>query len=368
MIKAMLIDDEKPALRELQYFLKEYTEIEICGMFTDPEEALEAISRLQPKIVFVDINMPGLNGLELAKAINERNTNLFIVFITAYEQYALEAFSVEALDYILKPISKERFEKTMKRILGRNNSEAAKAQSQGPKRKFIINTLGKFEARWEDEAPIKWHSKKTRELFAFLVYNEGRVVSKDEIIEAVFPDAEIEKGTVNLHNGIYYIRKALRENGIDEDSISINGSYILRLTDIEVDSSIFMQRLKKSVEGSDLVQLETVEALFKGDYLKGEDWSWANEKSTELSTLYMTAAVKLAREYMKSKSFDKAERLLLKLFGREPYDEEITKLIITLFLQTKRKNQAVLHYKRYEKILKEELGTGVEIEIKRLLG
>jgi two-component system, LytTR family, response regulator len=368
MIKSILVDDEKPSLRELQYFLKEYKEIEICGMFTDPEEALEKIYKLKPQVVFLDINMPGMCGLELAKAAIESNQKVNIVFITAYEQYALQAFEVEALDYVMKPISKLRFQKTINRILLKNSSPAAEIQNQMEKKKFIIKTFGKFEAMWENETPIKWHSKKTKELFAFLVHNEGREVSKDEIMEAVFPDVEVEKGIINIHNGIYYIRKALRENGVEENRVSIEGSYILRLTEVEVDSNIFAQKLKKSSEGCNLEELEAAEVLFKGDYLKSEDWIWANEKNIELSTLYRTAAVKLAREYVKNENFDKAEGLLLKLFGREPYDEELTKLIISLFLQTKRKNQAILHYKKYEKILREELGAEVEIEIKRLLG
>jgi two-component system, LytTR family, response regulator len=367
MIKAILIDDEKPSLRELQYFLKEYDEIEICGMFTDPEEALKKIYKLKPQIVFVDINMPEMSGLELAKAAIVNDQNVHIVFITAYEEYALQAFEMEALDYVMKPISKQRFEKTMKRILLRNTSEAAKVQNQEQKRKFIIRTFGKFEAMWENEAPLKWHSKKTKELFAFLVHNEGRVVSKDEILEAVFPDTEVEKGITNIHNCIYFIRKALRENGVDENLISIDGSYILRLMDVEVDSRIFRQKLKQISNGENLEELEAAEAIFKGDYLKGEDWIWSAEASGQLSALYRTVVVKLVRECMKKESFNKAEDLLLKLFIREPYDEEVTKLIILLYLQTKRKNQAILHYRKYEKVLKEELGTEVEKEIKWLL-
>lgn len=271
MIKAILIDDEKPSLRELQYFLKEYKEIEICGIFTNAEEGLEAVFMLQPQVVFVDIDMPGINGLELAKAVNERNTNSHIVFITAYEQYALEAFNVEALDYVMKPISKERFEKTINRILLRNSSESAKTKNQGEKKKFIIKTFGKFEARCENETPLKWHSRKTKEIFAFLIHNEGREVSKDEILETVFPDTEIEKGITNIHNCIYYIRKALRENGVDESRISIDGSYLLRLRDVEIDSSMFRQKLMRSNEWGSLVELEAAEVIFRGDYLKNED-------------------------------------------------------------------------------------------------
>jgi two-component system LytT family response regulator len=368
MMKAVLIDDEKPSLREIQHFLKEYKEIEICGMFTDPEEALKNIRRLQPQVIFLDINMPGMNGLQLAKAINEYGKNVNIVFITAYEQYALEAFDVEAFDYIMKPISKQRFEKTMKRIISRNNPAVTDAQNEEQKRKFIIRTFGKFEAMWDNQAPIKWHSKKTKELFAFLVHNEGREVSKDEILEAVFPDAEIDKGITHIHNGIYFIRKALRENGVDGNSISIDGSYMLSLTDVEVDSRIFMQKLKLDGNEVNIQELEAVEAVYKGDYFKSEDWIWSAEKSEQLSVLYRAASVKLVREYMKRESFIKAEDLLLKLFSIEPYDEEVTKLIISLYIRTKRKNQAILHYRKYEKILKEELGAEVEMEVKRLLG
>lgn len=88
----------------------------------------------------------------------------------------------------------------------------------------------------------------------------------------------------------------------------------------------------------------------------------------QLSTLYRSTALKLVSEYINNNNFDKAEDLLLKLFSREPYDEEVSKFIILLYLQTKRRNQAILHYRKYKKIIREELGTEVETEIKRLLG
>ncbi|MEW9123807.1 MAG: LytTR family DNA-binding domain-containing protein [Thermotaleaceae bacterium] len=117
MLKVILIDDEKVALRELKYILNQYGEIQILGAFSDPVEALKEIPRLNPDVIFLDIEMPEVSGFAVAEQIVEFNIVPYIVFVTAYDEYAIKAFEVSAIDYILKPISPKRIGKAIEKLV-----------------------------------------------------------------------------------------------------------------------------------------------------------------------------------------------------------------------------------------------------------
>lgn len=116
LLKAIIIDDEILAIRLLESMLKASCSIEIIGTFLNPKEALTNIDTLNPDILFLDIEMAEMTGLDLASKIEDASHQIDIVFVTAYEHYALEAFDVQATDYILKPIDYDRLLKTIERL------------------------------------------------------------------------------------------------------------------------------------------------------------------------------------------------------------------------------------------------------------
>ena len=108
-ISAILVDDEKLASEELAYQLKEFPDIEIIATASNGLEALKLIRDLEPDLVFLDVQMPGLDGMGVIRKLREQEVPLpYFVMATAYDQYAVEAFRWEALDYVLKPVDKER--------------------------------------------------------------------------------------------------------------------------------------------------------------------------------------------------------------------------------------------------------------------
>lgn len=118
-MRIMIVDDEAPARDELQYLLEKLPGVEIVGVVRNGEEALKRIPLILPDVVFLDIQMPDLSGLSVArKLLQQLGAEQFplLVFATAYDQHALEAFEVNALDYILKPFSEERLQQTVKRL------------------------------------------------------------------------------------------------------------------------------------------------------------------------------------------------------------------------------------------------------------
>jgi two-component system response regulator LytT len=114
--KTIIVDDEQPAREELIYLLSNYKDIEIIGEADNGLTALKLIQELKPEIVFLDINIPKINGCDVVKNISLSRELPYIVFITAYDMYAIEAFEIGAIDYLLKPISQHRLYKTLEKI------------------------------------------------------------------------------------------------------------------------------------------------------------------------------------------------------------------------------------------------------------
>lgn len=113
---AVIVDDEPIAIDVIVAYLKSCPDIELIGTFEKSRDAAAKIPELKPDLLFLDIQMPVLNGFELIEAIIDKH-NPYIIFTTAYDQYALQAFEVNAIGYLLKPFSKEKFDKALARFL-----------------------------------------------------------------------------------------------------------------------------------------------------------------------------------------------------------------------------------------------------------
>lgn len=114
-MKAILIDDEKGSLESLSYELREYCpEVEVVAMCQDPKEGRKEIMNRKPDIVFLDIEMPGMNGFELLQSLPE--TPFHVIFVTAYDQFAIRAFDFNATDYLLKPVRKSKLVNAVQKV------------------------------------------------------------------------------------------------------------------------------------------------------------------------------------------------------------------------------------------------------------
>ena len=152
-ISAIIVDDEPLASDELAFLLKDFPDIEVIATGKNGLEAVKIIENLEPDLVFLDVQMPGLDGLNVIQKLREKNVPLpHFVLATAYDQYALEAFRLEALDYLLKPVEKERLELTIERARkiiaekakGAQTEPSATAQRTAPARtKLLVKSSGR---------------------------------------------------------------------------------------------------------------------------------------------------------------------------------------------------------------------------------
>ena len=150
-ITSVVADDELLARNELAFLLKDFPEIEVVGMAANGIEAVEMIESLEPDMVFLDVQMPGLDGLGVIQHLRDRDIPLpHFVLATAFDQYAIEAFRLEAMDYLLKPIEKDRLAETISRArrIVQDRQKAALPESAAPRltvqrSKILVRSAGR---------------------------------------------------------------------------------------------------------------------------------------------------------------------------------------------------------------------------------
>jgi two-component system LytT family response regulator len=126
-MKAIIIDDEPLGRLIVKEYLQNYPQIEVVMECNDGFEGIKAIQQCQPDLIFLDIQMPKINGFEMLELVDQPPA---VIFTTAFDEYAIKAFENHAVDYLLKPFSKERFDKALQKWLNQNNSVVSKANTQ----------------------------------------------------------------------------------------------------------------------------------------------------------------------------------------------------------------------------------------------
>ena len=177
-LKAVLVDDEQLARDELGYLLGQVGGIEIIGQAGNGVEALSTIDRLQPDVVFLDVQMPGLTGFEVARRLVANRADAHIIFVTAYDQHAIEAFEVNAVDYLLKPVEPGRLEMAVDRVRRRIATDrAADGTVRNAELEKIIELVAERQSR--------------RERLAIKVGERFLLVQAEDIIYASLADEGI---------------------------------------------------------------------------------------------------------------------------------------------------------------------------------
>jgi two-component system, LytTR family, response regulator LytT len=170
-ITALIVDDEQLASDELAYLLKDFADVEVIGSARNGLQALKLIEDLEPDLVFLDVQMPGMDGLGVIRALKEKDAPLpYFVLATAYEQYAVEAFRLEALDYLLKPVDKDRLAESVERA-----------------RRFV-QERSKSQPR---EAPAAAASLPHRTKLMVRAANRNFIVDANDVIYATIDDGLI---------------------------------------------------------------------------------------------------------------------------------------------------------------------------------
>lgn len=287
MIRIAAVDDELHVLERFKRMILEIEEVELCGLFETGEDLLSYLKEHPIDVVFLDIEMPEINGLELSAKILDLYETINIVFVTAFHQYAVEAFEVQALDYILKPLTRERLEKTIARLIKYQRKIT-------PYKRPVIQCMGDFEVFLGQEVMV-WKNSKAKEIFAFLVHKAGVPVTWEKIAGAIWPEYNTQKAQTNFHATMYLLRKRLAEAGLAEIIESGRGNY--RIVTDRVDCDLY--QIEEMINGRKKIGKEEFRMLnqfkHKG-YLEESGYDWAQPKAAELEELCNRLMAHIAEE------------------------------------------------------------------------
>lgn len=271
MLRVILVDDEPIILKKLKSIMEESEHIEVVGAYVDPMDALREITEAMPDCAFLDIEMPGYDGIELAERLVSLIPELKIVFITAYNHYAAQAFDVNAIDYLLKPIRPERLSRAVGKLLEKKSLKAKLTESN-----CKIWCFGMFEVMAHGNT-IKWSRSRARELLAYLLQHEGKWLSKYRLCEDLWPDYSPEQALSYLQICMHALRKTLREAGCMQITIEYaNDRYAIRVKDACWDQQQFDAEYEAFHKTGTMESAEQAVSHYRGEYLEGEDWLWSD--------------------------------------------------------------------------------------------
>lgn len=237
---ALVVDDEKPAQEELAYLLEQSG---YCRKVMTTGEVLEALRFLQQErydIIFVDVQMPGMNGLELVQVLKKFASPPHVVFVTAYDDYAVQAFELDAVDYLLKPVSKVRLEAALQRT-ARRHTEPNSAQLQDddpPKPRNREDETNELKPRLLEKLPV---DKESKTLLIDLVDIRYAVARGDYVYIKVFDREYLTRYSISELEKRLPSPPFLRTHraflvnlrNVSEIYPFFNGAYVLKVNDKE---------------------------------------------------------------------------------------------------------------------------------------
>lgn len=271
MLRSILVDDEPLIVNELKELLADNTYITVVGTYTNSMDALNELPNTKPDCAFLDIELPNVSGIDLAEQLISMNPAIKIVFVTAYNYYAAQAFDVSATDYLLKPIRPDRLKKAIEKM--KRDSDIPKTRQATS---CTIRCFGAFEVLI-DGKNLKWGRAKSKEFLAYMLENPGKWVTKYKLCEEQWCEYSPEQALAYLQISVYQLRKALREAGCTQLSIKYSDDrYILRVGDVDWDVPNFVKAYDAFLQTKSKDAANEALRLYRGEYLEGEDYLWAS--------------------------------------------------------------------------------------------
>ena len=361
MLKVIIVDDEQPSIHKLEKLLEGSGLAKVTGSFTNPLDAIDFIERNKVDAVFLDIQMPDMDGIELASHISDLKGSVSIVFVTAYNQYAVEAFRLNAIDYLLKPVTAERLLESLVRIT-----------EQRPLPEYVkdieISCFGKFCIRAGTDI-IRFRTGKSEELLAYLIDSGGGFISRSKIIDSLWEDFDGDKAMVNFNTTLYYVKKALISNGIPITILYDRGSYRLDAEAVDCDYHKFLALVKSNmaIGKCNIVKCEEAAALYQGEYLSGWSYAWAEVKRLLLVEQFIELLIRIAGYYKDEGDYKKSIMWLKEGLLHEPLHRELNYCLIEALILTHERVLAGRHYDIYRTDLEKSLGIEPDLDFKKLL-
>jgi two-component system LytT family response regulator len=360
VIRVIVVDDELPSLRKLERQLATVGLACTAASFTEPAEALAYLKENEADAVFMDIEMPGMDGIELATRMLDLQPGISVIFVTAYNEYAVEAFRLNALDYLLKPVSSERLIETISRL------DKQPVIPHGFK-SLAVRSFGNFSVAAGD-TEVKFRTEKAAELMAFMIDNRGDFVSRDKIIDSLWEDFEGDRAVVHFNTTLHNMKKALFSMGIRLPIVYDRGNYRLVTEDVESDYYTFCALVEnnKTIDPISISECELAAALYKGEYLSGWEHPWVAGKRLLLEDMYIRLLLNIADYYKSTGNLKKAAYWLQTGLLHEPLHRELNLSLIQILLLMRETVMADKYYRQYRSGLLKKFSLEPDGEFLRL--
>jgi len=356
-MKVIIVDDELLAIEVLEILISRIDEVEIVGKYTNPHEAIVDLKNLDVDVIFLDMEMGSVHGLQFAEEIMGEFPRIEIVFVTGHAQFALEAFEVNAIDYLLKPVNFNRLNKTIEKLqekllLYNQKSDQINIKKQGSS----IQAMGSFKLFDTERNEVKWRTKKVKELFAYLWQHREKVTTRSRIIEELWGGLPEDRAATLLHTTVYQVRKAIRDIGYENPVKLVNDQYMLN---VEFESDFDQLReLLKSHSWNRYSINKTIE-LYKGDYMEEENYRWTHSEQHAVKQSFLT----YLEGYVASEENDIALICLAKMSQLEPYNEQYVYMLLDYYGRTKKTEKMIHLFQEFKRNWIEELGIDLPEEV-----
>ena len=352
-MRVVIVDDENLAIDLICHFLKKY-EVNITATYTNPLEALAEVNSDMPEVIFVDIDMPEINGILLAQSIQAVFNDVIIIFVTAHSQYAIESFQVHPLDYLLKPIRVPLFDKTMENVIKQYELLSFKRAKEVKNNTVTIRCFGKLEVIKDNQEGMKFPTLKTKELLSYLICKASRLVYRDEIMTALFPGKSDSGDLNNYYVTVSRLRSALINYGVDEMSFKFSKNYDIYIKEGVCDFTDFTTSIRKhdTINADNIIAAEAIVEKYSGEVFSDLDTEWTNE-TREWTEIHMEEMMFYIADYYKGKYSDKYEATLNKLIKVNPISTRGYEELLNYYIETKKKEKYRLIYPKYSTVMEE---------------
>ncbi|MNB99550.1 Transcriptional regulatory protein YehT [compost metagenome] len=366
MIQAILVDDERLALVKLEFMLKKIPSLHIAASYTDPSQAIQEAPSYHPDVIFIDIEMPEINGLQAAEMLQETCPNANIIFVTAYNHYAVEAFEINALDYILKPVRNDRLLKAVQRLEERLSLAPKLIIATEEVTIRCLQSL-RFERGGQSLNNLRWRTSKAQELFAFLLHNRNRFVSKDMLIELLWPDFNLKKASTHLYTTIYQVRQCLKQNEVDLHISNLSGGegYTLETGSMLIDVDKWEQGILalETISEVNCAEHQVLFELYSGDYFDDYDYLWAESERQRLRTIWLHHAMGIAQFYIESNRIAEAVTVYQRVVQLQPYFEQGHLGLMKVYDSIGERSAVEEQYKLLKDLFQKELNLGLPASV-----
>jgi len=370
-MKVLLVDDEPFALIGLQRALEsEISGIEIAETYTDAQEAIAGALKHLPELVFLDIHMPEMDGLQLGREIQAAVPGVEIVFVTGYDRYAVRAFELYALDYIMKPPQRQRLRQTIMKVQEKMSLKGARQAHVTDAPMICCLNHIRFQHPGMEPVTVKWRTSKAQELFAYLLHHRDRTVSRGALLELLWPDIDEAKAAQHLYTAIYHIRRTLKAYDFDMVSIRIGElevGYRLELGEARIESEVWENDLKRLgvLDADNADVYERVLESYTGDYLGNYEYLWAEHERERYRLLWLYQMKQLSAFYERQGLPEKAIRINRRLQQICPNVEESYFSLMKLYHKVGNKGGVEEQFWLLKKMMEDELELPIRMEIIR---